>query len=260
MANVIKAENLFHRSRERVRDLGEVFTPEAYVQEMLDLISKNNKSIWSDEDTTFFEPSCGHGNIVIPIYRKRIDAFYKKALSSSNKEAHFYAIANALNTLWAIDVDAKNINECRTRILMTTINFLKEKTKIESDLKVISKNKEFIAHVLCSIKWHIHENETLSALSRKENSKTNAQKTKSGNQFFSKNGHIEMDFSYTWIKYFEECDDANTSPIDFERARKFVDNILVGNQKGNEQFIFAKYLVEINVDKLNLRKKDLLLG
>ncbi|MFN8369586.1 MAG: hypothetical protein U0T83_03050 [Bacteriovoracaceae bacterium] len=127
MSTIIDLEKLFHRSKDRIKDLGEVFTPESYVEDMLNLLAKDNRGLWSDEEISFFEPCAGHGNIVLAIYKRRLEAIYKKAVSQglSNKtdEAPFYAVANAINTLWAIDIDSKNVENCRSRILSTTLNF-----------------------------------------------------------------------------------------------------------------------------------------
>ena len=172
---------LNHRSKKRIQDLGEVFTPEAYVEEMLDLLAKDKKNFWSDEDVVFFEPCCGHGNIVLPIYRRRLEAIYKKALAQGfgkTKEAPLYAVANALNTLWAIDIDEKNVENTRSRVLHESIEFLKYKLNINNNLTLISKNKEFFSHVLSALRWHIDENETLSALSSDKNAKASANMTK----------------------------------------------------------------------------------
>ena len=39
-----------HRNKKRIRDLGEVFTPEKYVQEMLGVL---DKKMWSDSNCVF---------------------------------------------------------------------------------------------------------------------------------------------------------------------------------------------------------------
>ena len=53
-----------HRSRQRIQHLGEVFTPEKYVQQMLDMLGK---LVWTSTDTVFFEPTCGHGILLRPL-------------------------------------------------------------------------------------------------------------------------------------------------------------------------------------------------
>lgn len=46
MQNVISIGNLFHRNRERIRELGEVFTPDKYVEDMLDNLGYRLGSIY----------------------------------------------------------------------------------------------------------------------------------------------------------------------------------------------------------------------
>lgn len=243
---------LNHRSKKRIQDLGEVFTPESYVEEMLDLLEAENKKIWSDEDIAFFEPCCGHGNIVLPIYRRRMEAIYKKSLThgfTKTKEASFYAVANALNTLWAIDIDSKNIENTRTRVFQATLEFLKLKLNASNTTSLVSKNKEFFAHILSAIRWQINENETLSALSKEKEARAKAGLTKFGTKWFNKNGHNELDFELTWVNYFESCEQARTIPMEFERASRFLDGITSGKSKGFEEFNFAKIVLESKTEE-----------
>lgn len=87
------------RNKERVRSLGEVFTPNFIIDEMLELIPEN---VWSDPEYYFIEPSCGNGNFLEKIYNKRIK-------SGINEE-----IAN--KTLIGIDISEINIKECKERV------------------------------------------------------------------------------------------------------------------------------------------------
>lgn len=237
---------LNHRSKKRIQDLGEVFTPESYVEEMLNLLAKDKKNFWSDEDIVFFEPCCGHGNIVLPIFRRRLDGIYKKAISQGlgkTKEAPLYAVANALNTLWAIDIDSKNIENTRSRILHEVLEFLKERLGMNSKLVLLSKNKEFFSHVISAIKWHVDENETLSALSSEKTAKANARLTKAGSKWFAKNGHNELDFDLTWVSFFESCEKSKAIPLEYERSVKFIDAVVTGKIKGFEDYNFAKVVL-----------------
>lgn len=245
MNNVVSIEALFHRSKARIKDLGEVFTPESYVEDMLALLSKDKRTLWSDENTAFFEMSCGHGNIVVPIYRKRLEAIYRKALGNGIRDAAYYAVANAINTLWAIDIDAKNVSQCRTRVLLATFDFLKSKLGIESEYAIIVKKSNFFAHLLCAISWHISENEALSALSDIDTAATNAKQTRAGAKWFSKNGHQPIDFDLSWVSYFESCKKDKASVMDYERALRFISRCVLGNAKSSGDFEFAKYLLEI---------------
>lgn len=88
------------RSKKRVKDLGEVFTPIDIVNEMLDLIPDKE---WKDPSFTVFEPSCGSGNFLVGIIDKKLD-------NGSTP-------LQALNTTFGVDICQDNINESRDRIL-----------------------------------------------------------------------------------------------------------------------------------------------
>lgn len=257
MSNIVDLEKLFHRSKDRIRDLGEVFTPDSYVEEMLDLLAKDKRGLWSDEEISFFEPCSGHGNIVLPIYKRRLEGIYKKAIAQGlgkTSEAPLYAVANALNTLWAIDIDPKNVENCRSRVLSATLVFLKAKLEIKSDAVLFSKKRDFFAHVLSAIKWHIAENETLSALSNPEKAKASANLTKSGSKWFSKNGHQPMDFDLSWVNFHESCEATKTIPIEYERSVRFIEAVISGKLKGFEDYEFAKAVIEITKPQDTARK------
>jgi len=175
---IVNLEKLYHRSKKRIDELGEVFTPEKYVEDMLNMFGAAKSKFWADESNMFFEPCCGHGNIVLAIYRRRAEALYKANLAVYTKEAAFYAIANSLNSIWAIDIDTKNVESCRARVLLYTIEFLKEKLNIDDTKELISKNDDFFAHILSAIRWHIYENESLSSISNEGSYLKSAGRTK----------------------------------------------------------------------------------
>lgn len=51
------------KSKQRVADHGEVFTPAWMVEAMLDLVKGETERI----DSRFLEPACGSGNFLVPI-------------------------------------------------------------------------------------------------------------------------------------------------------------------------------------------------
>lgn len=220
---------LFHRSKERVRSLGEVFTPKKYVFQMLDML---DKSVWSHIDTIFFEPTCGHGNFVIAIIQKRLDILMKKAKRQKIQKPHFYAVAHTLNNLWAVDIDSKNIKTCQERVYRFIFNFLWQHEKRHSchqnkpSLNLfIKRNKEYLTHVLCAIQYQIHINEALSCLetdyvkAQKASSKTLASK-----MWFQNHKHRPIDFEKTWISYFKTCQQKGIIPIEYRRNLKCVED------------------------------------
>lgn len=249
MDTIVDLEKLFHRSKERIKVLGEVFTPEAYVENMLDLLAKDKRGFWSDEEIVFFEPCSGHGNIVLAILKRRLEAIYKKAISGGNREAAFYAVANALNTLWAIDIDSKNVENCRTRVLSTIFEFMLEKTGTKNVEALVAKRTEYFIHILAAVRWQISENETLSAISQKSNAKNAAGLTRAGAKWFNINGHKRLNFDQTWVAYFETCEKEKVTPLEFERASRFLNAAMVGRIRGFEEFDFARPIFQSNTPK-----------
>jgi hypothetical protein len=98
------------KSSDRVRDLGEVFTPSSTVQEMLDLLPKK---IWNvHPSTTFLEPSCGDGNFLVAILDRKLERLSTELdvdLSSSSIEIAQFHSLEAIASIYAIDISSENI-------------------------------------------------------------------------------------------------------------------------------------------------------
>jgi len=100
------------KSAERVRDLGEVFTPSATVQEMLNLLPKK---IWTPHPSaTFLEPTCGDGNFIVAILDRKLEhvgtEFEDGTLpAGTNVEADQFHALEALASIYAVDISIDNI-------------------------------------------------------------------------------------------------------------------------------------------------------
>lgn len=90
------------KSKQRVKDRGEVFTPSWIVNDMCDLIPKETWTI----ESTFLESSCGNGNFCVVILERKL------ALCKTEKDG-----LKALNSIVGIDIMQDNVNECRARLL-----------------------------------------------------------------------------------------------------------------------------------------------
>ena len=230
-----------HRSKKRIRDLGEVFTPEEYVNEMLDIL---DEKIWSDNNVVFFESAgCGHGNFVIAIVQKRLKSFLKQGKRAGIQSPHFYSVANTLNNLWAIDIDSKNISLCRGRVWDIVFNFLidNEKEKIDPS-RFIYKNKGFFAHIFCCIKWHIHKNEALSCLEEDSiKAKNLSNKISTSEAWIKGNKHNPVNFKMPWSEYYRKMERDNSTPLEYIKAMRFLRSFKNKSQKINtKSFNFVK--------------------
>lgn len=225
-----------HRTKARVKELGEVFTPEKFVKEMMALF---DKKIWADESTVFFEPSCGHGNIVIPVLEKRLNTLHEKYKSQKGSHAKLRATAVAINTVWAIDLCPQNIELTRKRILQLLVikDFLPHATYGKA------KQKAFLAHLLCALETQIHENEALSSLSAADTAALNAQKTKIGYKWYRTNGHKNIDFEKSWTNQYS-AGSGGTAISLYNKAEKFIDQLALGKSAKSKIFGYASEILQ----------------
>jgi N-6 DNA Methylase len=106
------------KSKQRVADHGEVFTPAWMVEAMLDLVKNETERI----DSRFLEPACGSGNFMVQILRRKLAAVELK-YGESNFERRHYALLG-LMCIYGIELLADNIAECRANVLEIFADYL----------------------------------------------------------------------------------------------------------------------------------------
>lgn len=242
--NVVSIEN--HRSRERIKEMGEVFTPEKYVQQMLSVFDDR---LWSDENVIFFEPTAGHGNIVLPIVERRITSLTKKYLKADMSAPVLHAVANAIHTLWAIDICPLNVALTRKRVVTCVAQTLKT---TEFDVRQV-KMRDYLAHVLCTLLWQIRENEALSALSNEKSANIRASLTKLSQEWLKENKHSPMNFSLDWCEFYRLSKKQGIAPLQHKRAMRYIEAIAEdGKLSRFEEFAFAQDAIQLLAGKRKL--------
>jgi len=106
------------KSKERVADHGEVFTPPWMVEAMLDLVKGETERI----DSRFLEPACGDGNFLVQILRRKLAAVELKYGKSDFEKRHYALLA--LMCLYGIELLTDNIADCRTNLLEIFAEYL----------------------------------------------------------------------------------------------------------------------------------------
>jgi hypothetical protein len=99
------------RSRDRVRDLGEVYTQPREVKAMLDLIPEAFASI----DFRFLEPAAGDGNFLVAILERKI-ASIDEADHGGTEHWYEFALLRCLASIYGIDISDENVDESRERM------------------------------------------------------------------------------------------------------------------------------------------------
>ena len=90
----IKLENDITEDRDKVKALGEVFTPTSLVNFTLDLLKSTDATVFTDMSNTFMDSMCGDGQFLVAIKNKGI----------------------ALENIYGIEVDLNNVKECKRRL------------------------------------------------------------------------------------------------------------------------------------------------
>src|SRR5579871_590202 len=107
------------RSKQRVADHGEVFTPAWMVEAMLDLVKDETERI----DSRFLEPACGSGNFLVQVLRRKLAAVEVKYGKSEFERRHFALLG--LMCIYGIELLEDNIAECRANLLEIFSQYLK---------------------------------------------------------------------------------------------------------------------------------------
>lgn len=97
--DLLETNDGISRSRERIIKNGEVFTPECIIEQMAENIPLED---WSNPDKTFLDPTCGNGQILCYILKRRLSAGVSKK--------------TAISTLFGIELMEDNVLLCRKRL------------------------------------------------------------------------------------------------------------------------------------------------
>ena len=106
------------KSRQRVVDHGEVFTPEWMVEAMLDQVRDETQRI----DSRFLEPACGSGNFIVKILQRKLAAVEHKYGKSEFEKQHYALLG--LMCIYGVELLKDNIAECRANVLEVFAEYL----------------------------------------------------------------------------------------------------------------------------------------
>ena len=99
------------KSKERIKDFGEVFTNPREVNAMLDLVKDESYKV----DSRFLEPACGNGNFLVEILRRKLETAYKEVykVDQENIEKQVFI---AVGSIYGIDIQKDNCEESIERM------------------------------------------------------------------------------------------------------------------------------------------------
>ena len=125
------------KSKKRVVDHGEVYTPDWLVDAMLDLVKDETERL----DSRFLEPACGNGNFLTKILKRKLAAVELKYGKSDFDRKHFALLS--VMCIYGIELLKDNIAECKANLLKVFESYLN--IEMQDDLYrsasyILSKN------------------------------------------------------------------------------------------------------------------------
>lgn len=112
------------KSRQRVVEYGEVYTPEHIVKEMLDMVKDESYRI----DSKFLEPAAGNGNFIVEILRRKLETASKLDLNDFDRNVFI-----AVSSIYAIDILGDNVAESKGRMISIIKDVYKQVKGIDID-------------------------------------------------------------------------------------------------------------------------------
>jgi len=101
----IYEDDNYENAEEDVKNFGEVFTPSSLVNEML---NKLPKEVFTNKEKTFLDNSCGNGQFLFQVLKRKMD--------------NGISYRDAISTIYGVDINQKNVDECKARLLMGYTN------------------------------------------------------------------------------------------------------------------------------------------
>ena len=106
------------KSKQRVADHGEVFTPAWMVDDMLNLVKAESERI----DSRILEPACGSGNFLVPVLSRKFATVQARHGKSEFEKRHYALLA--LMCVYGIELLEDNAEECRENLAVLFNAFL----------------------------------------------------------------------------------------------------------------------------------------
>lgn len=113
------------KSKQRVTEHGEVFTPAHIVEAMLDLVKGESERI----DSRFLEPACGEGNFLKQVLRRKLATVQARYCQNEFERRH-YALMG-LMCIYGIELLADNAQLCRNNLAKIFTDFIDDSASPE---------------------------------------------------------------------------------------------------------------------------------
>lgn len=111
MNNDLDVDDVTLSKDEKKKQFGEVFTPPALVNEILDELPDE---IWVDPDKTWLDNSCGAGAFLTEVKRRLMEGLAEWEPDAQKREAHILT-----KQIYGVELQADNWRTCRLNLGLT---------------------------------------------------------------------------------------------------------------------------------------------
>ena len=127
------------KSKERIKEYGEVYTPEWLVKDMCNMLTEEGNA-FTRIDETFLEPSCGSGNFLVEILERKL-----KLCKDHNDGL------TALSTIWGIDILPDNYKRYYSDGIDKAIEILDKNIICGDSIKIMNDwyKEELMNDIIC---------------------------------------------------------------------------------------------------------------
>jgi len=113
-------QELLIKTKQRVSEHGEVFTPRQTVVEMLDLVKEESSRI----DSRFLEPACGEGNFLKEVLARKLSTVQVRFAANEFERKHYALLG--LMSIYGIELLDDNVRICRENLAEMFKTFINE--------------------------------------------------------------------------------------------------------------------------------------
>ncbi|MBQ9258885.1 MAG: hypothetical protein IJ187_03415 [Neisseriaceae bacterium] len=154
------ASNALIKSRYRVQEHGEVFTPPFIVARMLDLVDAKVKNY----QARFLEPACGDGNFLCAILERRLQEIYRQFYYRRNRNQPAFEIQAffSVSSLYGIELLADNVLHCRRNLLNVFRFYYEDKCRHFWTADKYTHNNQFFDSIRYVISQNIVQGNALA--------------------------------------------------------------------------------------------------
>ena len=139
------------RSRDRVRDLAEVFTHQREVDAILDMMPDAFKAL----DVKFLEPTCGSGNFLVEVLRRKLRLV---ACTDCMCQEHYeHRLLRVIASIYGVDISHENVTEARGRMAHLLLDHY------ETDGNTLRPTQGFLVAASLILSANIIQGDTLNA-------------------------------------------------------------------------------------------------